>query len=265
MDLTTINSLASDPWITLGGFFIGLLGLVLAVVFYVKAKKDRVPIYELSSSTLIDGVDKTLEGLQLHYRGQPQSRITVTKIAFWNEGRETIDKGDLVGADPVRIDCPPDVAILDAQIIQLSSSSVQGALRPYVNSDGRQSYAIEFEYLDHRDYVVVQLAHNGHDAESFSIAGKIKGAPGVTRVTNGGVELGKRRLVPFGSLIDRMMANRLFMKYVGAGFYLIFAAIGTQLLLSGKTDWYVWVGTMFCILAATIMYSEFRVIPPVKI
>jgi hypothetical protein len=85
MDTTTINALASNPWITLGGFLIGVLGVVLAIVFYVKSKKDRLPCYEVSSSTLIEGVEKTLDGLQLQYKGQLQSRITVTKIVFFME------------------------------------------------------------------------------------------------------------------------------------------------------------------------------------
>ena len=226
MDPATINSLASNPWITLGGFVIGLLGLVLAIVFYVKAKKERIPCYERSSRTLIEGVDKTLDGLQLHYRGQPQSRITVTKIVFWNEGRETIDKSDLVNADPIRVLCPPNVDILDIQVIQFSSSANTVTLGLPSNSDEHQSYPIQFEYLDHRDYFVIQIVHNGDDTQTFEIDGKIKGVSELLQVSSMRIEPQTLRLIPFASQLERLMASRLFMKYAGAGSYLVFAGVG---------------------------------------
>jgi hypothetical protein len=265
MDPTTINSLASNPWITVGGFVIGLLGVVLAVVFYVKAKKERVPCYEHSSNTLIEGVDKTLDGLQLHYRGQPQSRITVTKVVFWNEGRETIDKSDLVIADPVRILCPLSVDILDIQIVQSSSSANAVRLGLPSSSGKHTSYPIEFEYLDHKDYFVIQIVHNGDDTPRFNIIGKIKGVSELVRVPNARVKSKALRLIPIMSQLERLMDNRLFMKYAGTGSYLALACVGAWLLTHGKNDWYVWAGTTFCAFAASIMYISLRRTAPVNI
>ena len=265
MDPATINSLASNPWITLGGFVIGLLGLVLAIVFYVKAKKERIPCYERSSRTLIEGVDKTLDGLQLHYRGQPQSRITVTKIVFWNEGRETIDKSDLVNADPIRVLCPPNVDILDIQVIQFSSSANTVTLGLPSNSDEHQSYPIQFEYLDHRDYFVIQIVHNGDDTQTFEIDGKIKGVSELLQVSSMRIEPQTLRLIPFASQLERLMASRLFMKYAGAGSYLVFAGVGAWALAHGKNAWYVWAGTAFCVFGASVLYFGYRRIAPVNI
>jgi hypothetical protein len=265
MDPTTINSLASNPWITLGGFVIGLLGLVLAAVFYVKAKKERVPCYERSSKTLIEGVDKTLDGLQLHYRGQPQSRITVTKIVFWNEGRETIDKSDLVIADPIRVLCPLDVDILDIQVIQFSSSANAVKLGSPSSSDEHQTYPIEFEYLDHRDYFLIQIIHNGDDTQPFKITGKVKGVSELLKVSSARVEPQALKLVPFISQLERLMASRLFMKYAGAGSYLAFSGVGAWALAHGKNDWYVWTGTAFCVFGASVLYFGYRRIAPVNI
>jgi len=266
MDPTTISSLASNPWITLGGSVIGLLGLVLAAVFYAKAKKERIPCYEYSNKTLIEGVDKTLDGLQLHYRGQPQSRITVTKIVFWNEGRETIDKNNLVIADPIRIICPINIDVLNIQITNFSSSTNAIKLGLPSNSDEYQSYPIEFEYLDYREYFVIQIVHNGDDSQSFCITGKIKGVSKFLRFSALTGISQKLKSIPFvPQQLERMLTDRLIMKYAGTTAYLGYAGVGVWALTHGMNDWYVWAGTAFSVFGALFMYFAHRRIAPVKI
>lgn len=272
MDTSTINTLASNPWITLGGFIIGALGLVLAIVFYFKSKKDRIPCYVVSSNTLIEGIDKALDGLQLLYKGQPQSRISVTKIAIWNDGRETIDRNDFVLANPVRVLCPPVLDILDVRVSQVSSEANPVNIGNPLKLDEHISYSIDFEYLDYKDYFVIQLVHNGDVAQRFSVDGKIKGVAKMTRVSSGTIAEPHAlkyypllRLFPFMLLIEKLMANRLFMKYVGVSSYLIFAGAGVWALIHGKNEWYVWTGTVFCIFGASILYFGLRRIAPVNL
>lgn len=268
MDSTTINALASNPWITLGGFFIGILGVVLAIVFYVKSKKDRLPCYEVSGNTLIEGVDKALDGLQLQYKGKQQNRITVTKIVLWNDGRETIDKNNIVPTDPVRVICPVDIDILDIQVTQVSSNANAIELCEPSKDGENTSYPINFEYLDHKDYLVIQIVHNGDETRKFSVKGKIKGVSDIARITNARVEsktMRYLRYLPLMPQVKAIMESRLFMKYVGAGSYLVFAGVGVWALIHGKTEWYVWGGTVFCILGAAVLYFGFRRIAPINI
>jgi hypothetical protein len=259
-----IIALASDPLLTVGGFVIGVLGIVLAIVFYFKSKKEKTPCYEVSSDTLIEGIDKALDGLQLRYKGHPQSRITVTKIIFWNDGHETIDKGDLVAIDPVRVICPSSVTILDIQVTQASFHSNAVSLGDEEKTTEHTSYPINFEYLDHKNFFIIQIVHNGDERANFSIGGKIKGVDKITLVFNGTAKFPSTlRLI---AQFQKLMASRVIMKYIGASIYLFLAGYGVWALTHGQTEWYVWAGTVFCAFGFAIWYFEMhRRIAPVNI
>ncbi|MDC8772088.1 hypothetical protein [Roseateles albus] len=268
MDESTINALASNPWVTLGGFIIGALGLVLAIVFYAKSKKDRLPFYEVSTSTLIDGVDKALDGLQLYYKEQLQSRITVTKIVLWNDGRETIDKNDLAELDPVRVSCSSGTDILDIQVTQISS--VANAVRIGESSEFNKQkyYPIIFEYLDHNDYFVIQIVHNGDECQRFSVDGKIKGVLKIERAANSVFEsrlMQYLRYMPFMPHAEILLASRKVMKNAVTTAYFLLFAIGVWTLSHGVNGWYVWAGTALSFLSAIIFYYGFGRIAPVNI
>lgn len=265
MDNTTISVIAANPWLTLVSFLIGVLGLVLAFVFYYKSQKDRRPFYEVASKTLIDGIDKTLDGLQIQYKGQPQNRITVTKIVFWNDGRETIDRNDLLRANPLRIVCPPDLEILDIQTILVSSVANIVDLDGPIKLDDSIDYTIVFEYLDHMDYFVIQVIHTGDDAQKFSIKGKIKGVAEIEQLDNFRNDQEIRKHMPPFHLLEEVGTSRLFQKYVGTFILLIPTGIGIWALTHGMKEWYVWTGTSIFLFAALGSYFGNRRLAPFSI
>lgn len=134
--------------------------------------------------------------------------------------------------------------------------------------DEHTTYPIYFEYLDHKDYFVIQIVHNGDEAHEFFVKGKIKGVSKIDRVSSAIVEskaMRYLRYLPLMPQVEAMMASRLFMKYAGAGSYIVFAGVGVWALTHGKTEWYVWSGTVFCIFGASVLYFGFRRIAPINI
>lgn len=260
-----LQLLANNPIITIGGFALGIIGIVLAVIFYVRSIKDRVPCFEVNSNTLIEGLHKALDGLQLHYKGAPQERITVTKLAFWNAGRETIDKRDLVEADPIGIACPSALAILDIQVTQVSAKSNSVRLGSAVDQGGVHFYPIDFEYLDNKDYFVIQIVHSGQDSEDIVVKGKIKGVKDIEKSKDTKLEKRFLKLIPFAFGFEKMLSSKIFMKYGGSFSYTGFGMFGIWSLFQGHTSWYVWGLTVFCFFAAIVIFYAHRHIAPVKI
>lgn len=259
------QGVANSPVITIGGFALGIIGVVLAIFFYARSKKERVPCFESSSSTLIEGLHKTLDGLQLHYKGTPQERITVTKLAFWNAGKETIDKRDLVEADPVGLVYPSTLNILDIQVTKVSTKSNSVNLGSAVNQGDVCFFPINFEYLDNKDYFVLQIVHNGKESECIGIKGKIKGVRDIEKITDTKINAHFFKVIPFAFVIEKILYSRTFMKYGASFSYAAFGATGIWSLFQGYTGWYVWALTAFCFFASFFLFYEHRHIAPVKI
>ncbi len=264
MESMTLESLASNPIVTLGSFTLAVLGVVLAIVFYFKAQKNKTPCFEKTSNTIIEGLHNSLDGLEVRYKGSTQERITVTKLAFWNDGKDTIDKTDLVEKDPVRVTIPEGIDVLDIQIINVSVESNSVSIQK--NEEVPYSYTLNFDFLDYEDYFVIQIIHNGASSEQLKIEGKIKGVRAIEKVTSSQVQSAILNGFPFfGEQMGVLLASPLFMKYFGSITYFLMAMFATWNLAMGNTQWFVWAGGAFCLFASGFMYYGFRHIAPVKI
>ena len=239
--------------------------ILLAVIFYFRSQKNKTPCFEENSNTIIEGLNKSLDGLEVHYKGTVQERITVTKVVFWNDGKETIDKSDMVEKDPLRIEIPKSIGVLDVQVIDVSSNSNSVTLGVVITAENEITYPLNFEYLDQNEYFVVQIIHNGTSQEQLEIKGKIKGVKNIEKVSGTRVPSSLMKFLPFSAPINLMMTSPLFMKYFGSLTYFSLGLVAIWNLFNSKTDWYVWLGTGFCFFAAGIMFYGYRHIAPAKI
>lgn len=265
MPLNEIQAVANSPLITIGGFALGIIGIILAIYFYFLSKKERIPCFEVNSKTLIEGLNRTLEGIQLHYKGIQQERITVSKLSFWNAGTETIDARDLVEADPIGISFPLNIQILDIQVISVSAKSNSVELGEPVTREAINFLPVTFEYLDHNDFFVVQIVHNGSDREKIRISGKVKGVKAIKKISDLYIDNNIFKILPIPRELERLISSRSFMKYAGSLSYIFFGAVGAWNLLQGNLSWYVWALTVFCFAASAILYFEHQHLSPVKI
>ena len=268
-----VQTLFDSPYIALISLAVAIIGIVLAVIFFIKSQKNKTPCYLFSSNTIIEGVSQTFDEIEIRYKGQAQDLVSVTKLLLWNAGRETIDKTDLVERDQLRVTAHAQIDLLDVHIIGVSTESNLVTLGKVTQQDKSSTFSINFDFLDHADYFVIQIIHNGTSSENFSIAGKIKGVKKI--VQSNPVRLSESqakavRLLFFPSLVmenvmEKLLANQRFMKYLIILSYGGLAISCLWLLISGVTEWYVWLGAGFGIFISCFAFFIQRHLPPVKI
>lgn len=176
MDNVTLKVFIDNPIVQLSGYLIGVISLLLAVVFYIRSKREKRPRFAYFSVSLIGGVKSFLPDLSIQYKGKSCTRVTATRFYFWNAGREPLKRSDIPPSSPLRIESNPSVEILGVEIVgetdvasQLSASA-QGA---------NNGVRLDFEYLDRDDGAVIQIIHAGTTETRFSMIGKIIGAESI--------------------------------------------------------------------------------------
>jgi hypothetical protein len=260
-----LESFANNPLISIGSLGLAVLGVVLAVVFYIRSQKNKTPCFDCASNTLIEGLHKSLDGLEVRYKGVSQERITITKVVFWNDGRETIDCNDLVQKDPLRIVCPSEIEILDVQVVSDNSDLNSIVVGDSVSDEESRHYPISFEYLDHEEYFVVQLIHNGDASMDISIEGKIKGVKSITNVSDASAVLKILMYIPFMGPFEALLSSPILYKYIASLMYLSGAIFSIWNIIIGNSQWYFWLAVPILLFFSGVMYFGFRHISPVKI
>jgi len=268
--LAALDSLSNNPLIVLGSFALAILGMLLAVFIFFRSQRNKTPCFDRVNNTIIEGLHKSLDGLEVHYKGSAQERVTVTKLLFWNQGRDTIDRSDLVEKDKLRVVSPDQVEVLDIKIIYTSTESCAVELGEQTNEGEATFFPITFDFLDHKDHFVIQIVHNGSSDKDFSIEGKIKGVknllkPDVIRHPKSKLQSTLKKFLPLSAPMEQLIENPFFMKYFGSLIYLAFAGIAVWNLFIGNTAWYVWLAGIFFIIISLALYFGVRHIPPMKI
>jgi len=154
-------------------YILYIITFTTTIILYVKSRTIKQSVYTLISYTIINqNVCKLLPNLQISYRNSKVKNLILCFIAFWNNGNKTIDKNDIPDGDPLRINIPDDVKILDKSII-ISNNQ---ANRFNINDVYNESIKIDFDYLDPNEGGIIKLIHNGSTSKDIFIKGKIKGA-----------------------------------------------------------------------------------------
>jgi hypothetical protein len=168
-----IDGLAMNPWLIIIGFIITIISLLLAVIFYVRGKKVKLPYYAFNSHNIVRDLVSRIDHLDILYHGEPIENLTATKMAFWNAGNDTINCKDIARADPLTVVAKEGYKILDAKIVNVINTANQFSITP--PADERSHININFDYLDHNEGAIIQLLHTGKSGKDIEIHGTIKG------------------------------------------------------------------------------------------
>ncbi len=162
--------------IAVAGALIGVIGLY----FGVKGWKRKKPYYLICSNNIFKGLEHTIPDVEVKFPGygQPVKSLTVTKIAFWNAGNETIKKQDVVKEDQITIRGKDGVVFLSSSIIDVVSP--HNKLDCKLNQD-RSIVTITFEYLDHNQGGNIQVFHTGVSNADIFMQGTIIGGSPIRR------------------------------------------------------------------------------------
>ena len=159
------------PWIKSStGTIIGVVGIVLAVVFYRNGKEKKEFSYSLRSRTLIRKKKAKFEKLSILYGDKTIDNLCVSNLTIWNSGNKTINASDMVASKELTITAIEDSRILDVEVIARSEETNNFS----VSHSDEHTAKILFEYVDKMEGVVVQIIHTGTN-DSLKIDCKIKG------------------------------------------------------------------------------------------
>ncbi len=168
-----IKQIVSNPWFSAAGYMVGLLGLILTVIgiyLAIRSAKDKKPRFSYKSNNLIQGLSKKVDKLQVLFEGAEVETVTVTKVFFWNAGRETIRAEDVATTSPVEI-ILSEGRILDARLLtELNTNKFEVSFEPDSNR-----CLLSFEYIDYREMAAIQLVHTSA-AGAVTMSGVIKGS-----------------------------------------------------------------------------------------
>lgn len=231
-------------------FFVEIIiGLLIAFIFYRLGRKVKEPKYYIENNTIIEGFDACLEGIEIIFKGVPQSRITKSLVFFWNAGKETINRSDLLPVDPLRILVPSNIRILDACVLKASNLSNEFTTQRREGENSECEYVLDFHYLDFEEGGVIQLIHTGDKRTNFQLKGKIKGARQIS-LTIPIVRIWEGRL-PY--LLKVLMGSRVFIwSLVIWNFFLGLLALIEPFF--NDIAWHVALMAPYSFLASLILY-----------
>ena len=178
-----------------------------------------------------------LDNLRVFYQGVNIENLTISKILFWNDGTETIDREDIETVNHLRILSSNGVELLDAKVLTTNNQSCQFTVN--LSSD-KTSALLSFDYLDKKQGAVIQIVHTGTSSKDLNVTGDIKGAIAIKN---------KYTIPKWMNLFDRFsirprLRRRLTTLFaiVASGFYIVlgiiqfFSTPTSSLLLMGQGE-----------------------------
>lgn len=170
--MEVLKSFLNQNWV---GTLIGIIGLVAACLFYRRSQVTPRPVYQTRGLGLVGVRDPALPGeVEIRFHGRAVPRVTRTHIVFWNAGRATIRREDVVTKDPPRLVFDKDTEVLNVRIAQTTREVI--GLNVDVKADSGNEVVLSFDYLDCKDGALIEVLHTSENAHP-QLLGTIRGIP----------------------------------------------------------------------------------------
>lgn len=163
---------------------LGFIGLAASIYFYLRSKREKRPVFLTRTFPLVKNSVGAIPGLAISFNEKPIKSLSLTRLAFWNAGSETINWADIVRSDPLRVEVEGGDLVVGAKLSFVKRDSTDIAL--HIEGD---RVLVLFEYLDRFDGAVLDIYH-AKSAE-ISLVGTIKGSAPI-RIANPAVALERR-------------------------------------------------------------------------
>jgi hypothetical protein len=241
---------------------VGVVGIVLAVVFYLRSKRKTSLAFQHDHVTLVGRRGAAFPAeVEIRFSGVSVPRITATKVVIWNCGDRTISGSDLVAEDSLRVEVPQEARILSYSILQ-QTRTVNGWK---IDQPSSSRLNLSFDFIDPRDGINLEVLHTA-PVSRIDLKGTIKGMP------TGIKDYGRPRWSPYrhrppGSRYRRVVVAVPIV--LGAGMALsvfLLPYFGIPLFSDGSSEeWLRWVmiavGSAYAIFPTFLLWSGRRRYP----
>jgi hypothetical protein len=152
---------------------IGAIGLALAVIFYLKARRYRRISFAARSFGLVTDATSSLPNFSFQFKNKPLANLTALKVLLWNSGSELITGEDFARTDRLRIELPNGVDVLDARVSSFSTPA--NLAKASINQEAKNIVDISFEYFARNEGCLLSLLHTGRGDTGVGVKGTLKG------------------------------------------------------------------------------------------
>lgn len=154
------------------GYLIGVLGIILAFIFFFKSRKIKKPFFAVNQPTLVAARLQGEHNLKIVWKEHELDMVYLVKIAFWNGGNDFISKDDMLSAISIKSD---GAQILNTYIDKKSREDLQLHIENKNNEilidiDGN-------EVLESKDGALISILYSGSEESDWAVYGRIKGVP----------------------------------------------------------------------------------------
>ena len=166
-----IDFFVSDIKFTIS-LILTVVSLILAFVFYYRSLNWKVPCYSKVNRLLIDADLLNRNPIKVLFKEELIKTLSISHIAFWNDGKATINGNDIVQSDKLRIIARNKTKILATEIVKINRPANNVTLTQNIE---RNEVVVDFDFLDFKNGFVIKIYHTGEDLDDVDILGSVKG------------------------------------------------------------------------------------------
>lgn len=227
------------------------LTLICTVLGTVWAKngiaKKRLSLSTNSFPIIRDSVSN-IPNVNILYKEQPISNLTISNFTIWNSRTKSILKSDIVPKAPLCFrSINPNATILDISVIQSNKLSNNAEIILKENT-----FNFSFDYLDKKNGVVIQVIHTGQGSDIVFDGEIIGGYIKCENISSNPIL--KHLTKPLSSRVNQIMdAVSLFCISITLLFFAIF--VGIAIMLTA----FSWI-TLFLLIIMLLIFSFYFIL-----
>jgi len=153
------------PFFSISGYLFGVLGVILAVVFYYRSRIVKQLSFFVTNLEVIKSVHREISDLSVYYKQDKIENLTVSEVYVWNSGNATIDQGDLTEMEK------PSILSVDGRVLEASITSMANSSEGWKLEVREDKVELKFDFVRPKNGVVLRVVHIGSKAE---IVGQLK-------------------------------------------------------------------------------------------
>lgn len=154
-----------DFW-SVGGFLIGILSLIIAIVFYFRGKIKKTLKYEITTTELITNDMANIPGISITLEGKSVYSVSSSIIKFTNVGNQTIVMEDFAKLSPLQLSAKNQFYSVGESRIAVDNPNTA----PVLYQTSENTVEIKFDFLRSKQSFAVLLVHDG----ALSVQGELK-------------------------------------------------------------------------------------------
>jgi len=159
------------PWLNIVFIFLALIGMFITIWLYFKGKIQRKPTYYSLTKNIIKDSNTEIKSLEFFNEYEKINNLSITKLSFWNAGKETICSTDVAPREQLRIEINSNYDILDCELTYQKNIANGFIIKKIDN----KVISITFDYFDFNEGVIIDIYHTAPNGPYLKLKGSIKG------------------------------------------------------------------------------------------